>query len=841
MMHLNKAYFTLLIFSILAVHSNTISAQLDFLDEEVIIENVHSRKALCTQHSSQDPSSMNNQENIAQYSYTGDPTHKWMVTALGDGFYKIENVYSKKTLCTQHWSNDPKSNNNQENIHQYQYTGDLTQKWQFVDIGNGQYSIENAHSRKVLCTQHWSQDPKSLDDYENIHQYQYTGDLTHKWTIRPVNPPSATTLDAAIKNQDMVKTQSIINKGIKPTLQQLRWALQQKNYDLARLIMNDGGVQPADEDIATAVDNNDMTAITMIMEKGVMGNVKALNKTITDQKKDFFNLLIPGIQPDGTSLTAAQKANDLDAFNAILGKGVQCTNDHFDLAVDQDNLVVAQLTLDNGADANKALDYTISKDKNAYIDMCLQKGADANKVISYSIEKSDINLGRTLIVSYQADANQMLEEAFDNNKIDFATLALAEGGADPNQHLKKQADENNLEFTNLLLDNGGDANLAMDGAIEHTQVQLLQRLISMGADAKPKKYLESATEKRSLEMVTLLVEAGADPNLGMKTAIANDDYNIINILLSRGANPKGHLNAPACNGKLKTVQLLLQYNGDANEGMKCATEKNYADITRVLLDAGADAKGYLSIPSKKGYLKIVTHLVEFGATPQNGLEPSVDGNKFEVAKYLISKGARPNGLVKKAAKFANANMVKLLCENGDAPFPGMSPTMETGSVEIARILVRHGADPKPFDYIRKAVANNHADLVEYLIEQGAEVNKKTGSGVTLLHIACKIVGSQKIVQALVSAGADVNVFEPNMGNTPLHLAAYAKDLKRDNLAAVKILVNAGADVNAINSKGQGQSVLKYARSNSVKKYLKDNGAYASTKKAKEAGGTQSPH
>ena len=183
--------------------------RLAFANQEVIIENVHSKKVLCTMHYSKDAQSNNNQENIIQYQYTGDPTHKWKFIPVGNGLYKIENVHSRKVLCTMHYSKDAKSNNNQENIIQYQYTGDPTHHWRVTDQGGGQYTIENGHSRKVLCTMHYSKDAQSNNNQENIIQYQYTGDPTHKWNIKVVAPP----LPALLPNAsiDVSKTYVIQN------------------------------------------------------------------------------------------------------------------------------------------------------------------------------------------------------------------------------------------------------------------------------------------------------------------------------------------------------------------------------------------------------------------------------------------------------------------------------------------------------------------------------------------------------------------------------------------------------------------------------------------------------
>ncbi|THU76051.1 ankyrin, partial [Dendrothele bispora CBS 962.96] len=57
------------------------------------------------------------------------------------------------------------------------------------------------------------------------------------------------------------------------------------------------------------------------------------------------------------------------------------------------------------------------------------------------------------------------------------------------------------------------------------------------------------------------------------------------------------------------------------------------------------------------------------------------------------------------------------------------------------------------------------DIVQYLIDQKAEVDKVDGSGWTALHIAAS-AGHDSIVEELIGAGADINR-RNDKGITPL--------------------------------------------------------------------------
>ncbi|KZW03526.1 ankyrin, partial [Exidia glandulosa HHB12029] len=88
-----------------------------------------------------------------------------------------------------------------------------------------------------------------------------------------------------------------------------------------------------------------------------------------------------------------------------------------------------------------------------------------------------------------------------------------------------------------------------------------------------------------------------------------------------------------------------------------------------------------------------------------------------------------------------------------------------------------------------ALSNEAVDIVKYLLETGAEVDKPDPNGWTALHIAAS-AGNDATVMALLEGGAD-----PKRGNdkglTALHYAA-----SKSRIEIGKILISRGADINA---------------------------------------------
>lgn len=99
------------------------------------------------------------------------------------------------------------------------------------------------------------------------------------------------------------------------------------------------------------------------------------------------------------------------------------------------------------------------------------------------------------------------------------------------------------------------------------------------------------------------------------------------------------------------------------------------------------------------------------------------------------------------------------------------------------------------DLLCQSAALNQIQNVKELIESYPElINEKNSEGLTALHYACDR-GNLEMVQFLVEEGANVNI-QDSYGETPLHVAKIA-----DELEIINYLLTKGADMNKKNFDG----------------------------------------
>ena len=133
----------------------------------------------------------------------------------------------------------------------------------------------------------------------------------------------------------------------------------------------------------------------------------------------------------------------------------------------------------------------------------------------------------------------------------------------------------------------------------------------------------------------------------------------------------------------------------------------------------------------------------------------------------------------------------------------------TGNTESLKQQLNAGTDVNQKNSYDGSTALNHAawhghmEIVQLLLENGANTNAKRNDGWTPLHDAAT-QGHEEIAELLIANGADINTKDDGE-RTPLYVAAHEG---QKNIA--EILIAKGADVNAISKDGRGSTPLDVA-------------------------------
>jgi ankyrin repeat protein len=425
----------------------------------------------------------------------------------------------------------------------------------------------------------------------------------------------------------------------------------------------------------------------------------------------------------------------------------------------------------------------------------------------------------------------------------LAVLLLAGGSARAQvaAPLADAAEKKDRAKVAALLKPGADVNAsqadgmtALHWAAYYEDVSLAKWLLKAGAHADAaNRYgvtpLSVACTNGNAEIVTLLLEAGADANATLRggetalmTASRTGKPRLVQALLARGAevnarDRKGQtaLMWAAAEGHAEVVSILLAAKADFKSSMPSgftpllfAAREGRLDLVRVLLKAGADIND--AIPVRRS--------VPRGPRPGTGaLLMAVENGHFELAIELVKAGADPND---KRAGYGALHMISWVRkpsrgddEEGDPPPIGSG---RLTSLEFVKEMVIHGADvnlrsragvsgrgilgkPGATPYLA-AASTADVPLMQLLVKLGADpLRANTQRTSPLLAAAGVGVGAPEeapgtepevleAVKLLLELGADVNAVDDN-GETTMHGAAY-----RNHPRVVQLLADKGVKV-----------------------------------------------
>ncbi len=288
--------------------------------------------------------------------------------------------------------------------------------------------------------------------------------------------------------------------------------------------------------------------------------------------------------------------------------------------------------------------------------------------------------------------------------------------------------------------------------------------------------------------VSLLDEFGRSP---LFCAVKSNSPEIVQDILDHGANPN-HVadngEAPillaAKNGSLQTIEVLVRagayvdYVGeDGMSSLMIATAQSNRSLFDGILALGASpnasSSGFdtpLIIATKRSDTYFLNRLLEAGAKPDTPgrrritpLMAALRAGHLQMAKILLAHKASASevdddgaGALTYAVGAKGVDLI-LLQELDDA---GADPNQ----------ITRTGLTP-----LMIAVRTGRLDIVNFLLEQGADVNATTDQNYTALMIAlAESPSNLAIIDLLVKNRSDVNK-TANNGITALKLACFHED------------------------------------------------------------------
>ena len=449
-------------------------------------------------------------------------------------------------------------------------------------------------------------------------------------------------------------------------------------------------------------------------------------------------------------------------------------------------------------------------------------------------------------------ADLRLVEAVKNNESEAVRALLRENvdvttrQADGTSALMWAAHWDDLETADILIKAGAEVNTGNDHGVTP---------------------LSLACRNGSAAMVEKLLDAGAHPNVAertgetpLMTCALTGSEEAVNSLLARGANVNAAedrrgqtaLMWAAAGGHADIIKTLIERGTDIHAKTRMAeisvvaveapdsdpelVQRTGANVNAAYdgTEVQATARGGFTaflFAAQRGDVETARVLLAAGAdvnesTPQygNALVVAAASGQEELALFLLERGADPN--------VADGNGITALHY---AVRKGLMP------------LAAYGYDP----YSRPAPPNM-PELVKALLARGANPNARINRSLLVLPTRTAIIrmegatpfllaavsGDVALMRILAENGADP-LLKGSEDTPPLMVAAAAgpirenlrsEEQRRNALEAVKLAVELGADVNAVDQGARtAMHEAAYTGADAIIQFLADQGARVDVK------------
>lgn len=350
---------------------------------------------------------------------------------------------------------------------------------------------------------------------------------------------------------------------------------------------------------------------------------------------------------------------------------------------------------------------------------------------------------------------------------------------------------------------------------------LCQKLIEKGANVNRKladsifgTALVAAAWWGHVDVIKCLVQAGADPNISLNSQEGwfDREQEEEEETETEPRAPEGWYTSPLTaaveenrveatkylvNEAKANIHMEVTYD-DLGSVLEIAASHGNHEIIKCLVQAGADVnKPPLNLSHGRiidralshGDLKTIRFLIEEAGAD---IKTPLPGSDIHVLADVVAN--------------KRIDSVKYLVESCDFDVNQVSEykspliaAAQEGDLDIVLYLVQHGADVnKPTGNDRKspltvAAYGGHIDIVRYLVQNGADPNNPpAGDDFGSALIAALVTSDGKeCATFLVENGSDVNLVVAGEEGSALATAA-----RMNSIEMVRLLLEAGADVNA---------------------------------------------
>jgi ankyrin repeat protein len=393
--------------------------------------------------------------------------------------------------------------------------------------------------------------------------------------------------------------------------------------------------------------------------------------------------------------------------------------------------------------------------------------------------------------------------------------------------LADAAERGDQASVRALLQTGVDVNAAqVDGttalhwAAYNDDAETVALLVQAKANVNAVNHygvppLALASTNGNAAIVKLLLEAGADADATMKggetvlmLAARSGNVEALKALLARGAKDNAldrhgqtALMWAAAEGNTAVVRALMEAGADINATLDSgftpfflAVREGRLETVRAFLAAGVDVNATVPRPENAPRSTAGSYIrpVDRGTSP---LLLAVQNGHFELATALVDAGANPNDV---RSGFTPLHTIAWVRKPDSSDNSDPAPAVGAGrltSLEFVREIVKRGAN------------------VNFRLPKGAPKQPNTSSKIESEGATPFLFAADRsdvpLMRLLVELGADPLM--PNFNNTtPLMAAAGLgtteplEEAGEENeaLEAVHMLLDLGADINAVNNDGE---------------------------------------